>query len=71
MNNDHKADLASVYHCFRTENGQKVLKWMQEAYDYRVSFDSDPYVTAFNEGQRSVYLSFLNMMEIFQNEKKE
>ena len=40
---------------FGSEQGRRVLKDLL-GYRDRISFDPDPYQTAFNEGQRSVVL---------------
>jgi len=46
-----------------TKTGQRMLANMKIAYGDRSSHAKDPYQTAFNEGQRSVYLELENIME--------
>ena len=36
---------------------------MKVAYGDRISFNKDPYETAFKEGQRSIYLEIKNVVE--------
>jgi len=36
---------------------------MKVAYGDRISFSTDPYETAFKEGQRSIYLEITNVVE--------
>jgi len=57
--------------CFSSSSGQKVLDDMKISYSDRSSYvTGDPYETAFNEGQRSVYLSILFLMEEAKNPKE-
>jgi hypothetical protein len=56
--------------CFSTASGQRVLEDMKKCYGDRGSFDENPYHTAYNEGQRSVYLSILFLIEETKNPKK-
>ena len=51
-----------VKELFSTKTGQRMLANMKLSYGGR-SFNKDPYQTAFNEGQRSVYLELENIME--------
>jgi len=47
---------------FKSDNGQIVLKDLQRrCHQSRTSFDADPYVTAYNEGQRTAIL-FIEQM---------
>jgi len=52
-----------VRELFSTKTGQRILANMKVGYGDRRSFTNDPYQTAFNEGQRSVYLELENIME--------
>ena len=52
MQNASNKDYAIT---FGSDEGRKVLKDLL-GYRDRISFDIDPYQTAFNEGQRSVVL---------------
>ena len=52
-----------VKELFATRTGQRMLANMKAAYGDRRSFNTDPYQTAFNEGERSVYLELQNIME--------
>ncbi len=56
--------------CFSSSSGQRVLEDMKKSYGDRCSFTKSPYETAFNEGQRSVYLSILFLMEEIKNPKQ-
>lgn len=57
--------------CFTSSSGQRVLEDMKKSYSDRSSYvTGDPYETAYNEGQRSVYLSILFLMEEAKNPKK-
>lgn len=59
------------YHAtFSSSSGKRVLEDMKKAYGDGSSFDKNPYQTAFNEGQRSVYLSILFLIEEASNPKK-
>lgn len=47
-----------------SDDGATILEDMKEQIGDRVSFDpSNQFVTAYNEGQRSVYLQFLSFLE--------
>ena len=59
------------YLVFTAPDGANVFEDMRVAYMNRVSLDEhnpDPYLTAFNEGQRSVVLQIMALMEIGQVE---
>lgn len=56
--------------CFSTAGGQRVLEDMKKSYSDRSSHSENPYDTAYNEGQRSVYLSILFLIEEAINPKK-
>ena len=59
------------YLVFTSPDGAAVFEDMRIAYMNRVSVDEenpDPYLTAFNEGQRSVVLQIMALMEIGQTE---
>jgi hypothetical protein len=43
--------------------GETVLADLQSAYYRRSSFSKDPYETAYREGQRSVIIRILNLLE--------
>lgn len=53
--------LAEAYRsCFASEAGQQVLNDLRLAYGRRSSFvPGDPQATAYNEGQRAVYLEIM------------
>ena len=62
------AELVDRYkECFSSPAGEIVLKDLDAAYGDRISFSSDPYGTAFKEGQRSVLLRIKAMIK----ERKE
>ena len=48
---------------FNTPEGIKVLADLTSAYYKRGSFDENPYKTAYREGQRSVLIRILNLLE--------
>lgn len=57
------AELVTNYkQCFTSPAGVEVLKDLEAAYGNRSSFSSDPYQTAFKEGQRSMVLRILTML---------
>ena len=62
---EERLRVAQAYlNTFISESGEIVLKDMKVSYNDRESFvPLDPFATAFAEGQRSVYLSILRMME--------
>ncbi|MGB1538390.1 MAG: hypothetical protein ACPHAN_11820 [Pseudomonadales bacterium] len=48
---------------FKTDNGVRILEDLKARCHYHVpSFDSDPYRTAYNEGQRTIILFIEQMM---------
>tara|TARA_R110002050_G_scaffold22588_2_gene61464 strand:+ start:4537 stop:4743 length:207 start_codon:yes stop_codon:yes gene_type:complete len=47
---------------FTTDEGKRVYEDLKRAYYYRSSFDTDPYKTAYQEGQRSVIIRLINLM---------
>ena len=48
---------------FSSKTGERILANMKVAYGDRISFSTDPYETAFKEGQRSIYLEIKNVVE--------
>jgi hypothetical protein len=48
---------------FSSKTGERILANMKVAYGDRISFNKDPYETAFKEGQRSIYLEIKNVVE--------
>ena len=48
---------------FNSKTGERILANMKVAYGDRISFNKDPYETAFKEGQRSIYLEIKNVVE--------
>lgn len=67
MDRDHYDLIQNYKQCFDTDAGKKVLEDLKTAYGDRLSFQPDPYGTAFKEGQRSVYLRILRSIQ----ERKE
>ena len=50
---------------FRGDEGRTVLMDLMRSFGIsRTSFDKDPQITAFKEGQRSVVLNILNLLNI-------
>lgn len=56
---------------FSAPAGKRVLEDLRKAYGDKTSFNSDPYVMAYNEGRRSVYLSICYLMVQARQEKME
>lgn len=52
-----------VKELFSTKTGQRMLSNMKAAYGDRISHCKDPYETAFREGQRSIYLEIMDIVE--------
>lgn len=49
---------------FLTEEGERVLEDLRtRCHSYAPSFEADPYVTAYNEGQRSTVLFIEQMLK--------
>jgi hypothetical protein len=59
-------DLKVSYRkCFESEDGKKVLKDLEmRCYITSTTFNADPYVSAFQEGTRSVVLHIKQAMDI-------
>ena len=60
---EHSELVSNYKECFTSPAGVKVLKDLEAAYGNRLSFNSDPYQTAFREGQRSMVLRVLTMIK--------
>ena len=57
-------DIKKIYlSTFTSTEGETVLADLQSAYYRRSSFSKDPYETAYREGQRSVIIRILNLLE--------
>jgi len=57
-------DIKKIYlSTFASMEGETVLADLQSAYYHRSSFSKDPYETAYREGQRSVIIRILNLLE--------
>ena len=48
---------------FSSKEGERVLADITSAYYHRSSFKNDPYETAYREGQRSVIIRVINLIE--------
>ena len=51
------------YATFKNKEGERVLADLESAYYDRISFNRDPYQTAFNEGQRAVIVRIKNLLK--------
>lgn len=61
---DRKAKMSLYQTVFGTDEGKKVLKDLEAVCGFKsVSFDENPYRTAYHEGMRAVYLYILWMIE--------
>ena len=67
LHKEHAELVENYKQCFTSPAGEKVLQDLEAAYGNRVSFSSDPYATAYKEGQRSLYLRIISMIK----ERKE
>jgi len=67
LHKEHAELVENYKECFSTPAGEKVLKDLEAAYGNRISFSSDPYQTAYKEGQRSLFLRIISMIK----ERKE
>ena len=57
---------------FNTEDGQKVLSDLKSRFGFETTtFSSDPYETAFNEGQRAALLLIIRMLSETKEIKNE
>jgi hypothetical protein len=64
-NKQLKKLYAAYLDLFSSPNGQVILEDMKLGFNDRVSHvKQDPYTTAFNEGQRSVYLHILGNIQL-------
>ena len=52
-----------VKELFNTKTGERILANMKVVYGDRISYATDPFETAFREGQRSIYLEITNIVE--------
>ena len=68
LHKEHAELVENYKQCFSTPAGELVLKDLEAAYGNRISFSSDPYATAYKEGQRSLFLRILSMLK---NRKEE
>ena len=60
---DHIELVENYRQCFDTDAGKKVLEDLRAAYGDRLSYEQDPYHTAYKEGQRSLYLRIIRLIE--------
>ena len=61
--------LKAYQDLFNDPNGEKVIQDLMTRFGMKTStFNTDPYVTAFNEGQRNVVLYILTRMNLDINE---
>jgi len=67
LHEEHAELVENYKQCFSSPAGEKVLKDLEAAYGNRISFSSDPYATAYKEGQRSLFLRIKSMI----TERKE
>ena len=63
FNKEHKQLQTDYLATFSAPEGERVLQDLQAAYGDRISFSSDPYATAYKEGQRSVLLRINNLLK--------
>lgn len=61
--------INDIYSTFSTEEGQRVLEWMQRKFHwYGITFTRNgSHESAFREGQRSVVGDILYCMELYKN----
>jgi hypothetical protein len=63
-NDDELKQLKKDYQItFSSKEGERVLADITSAYYHRSSFKNDPYETAYREGQRSVIIRVINLIE--------
>jgi hypothetical protein len=62
MHQEYQNLIENYKECFTTKAGEKVLEDLQAAYGNRISYSSNPYETAYNEGQRSLYIRITRML---------
>jgi hypothetical protein len=63
LHKEHTELVENYKQCFSTPAGEKVLEDLEAAYGNRISFSSDPYATAYKEGQRSLFLRIKSMIK--------
>jgi len=63
LHKEHAELVENYKQCFTTPAGEKVLEDLEAAYGNRISFSSDPYATAYKEGQRSLFLRIKSMIK--------
>jgi len=69
---DLRIQLIRDFKFFKSEKGGRVLAEIKRiCHPDRSSFKSDPYVTAFNEGQRDIWLHIEGMVNLEPVERKE
>jgi len=64
LHKEHTELVENYKQCFSTPAGEKVLEDLEAAYGNRISFSSDPYATAYKEGQRSLFLRIKSMIKV-------
>jgi hypothetical protein len=62
LDKDYKILQGDYAITFSTKEGERVLQDLKKAYYHRTSFDSEPYTTAYNEGQRAVVIRIINLL---------
>jgi len=60
----HKKAYAYKNTFVDSEYGPEVMESLRNRFYNRLSFDVDPYVTAFYEGQRSIIIHLLSMIDM-------
>jgi hypothetical protein len=68
---DKRIELIKDFKFFKTEKGSRVLAEIKRiTHPDKSSFKPDPYVTAFNEGQRDIWLHIDGMINLEPEERK-
>tara|TARA_A100000171_G_scaffold48601_1_gene56263 strand:+ start:606 stop:845 length:240 start_codon:yes stop_codon:yes gene_type:complete len=67
LHKEHGELVSNYKQCFTSPAGEQVLKDLDAAYGNRSSYSSNPYDTAYKEGQRSILLRIKSMIK----ERKE
>tara|TARA_R100000315_G_C5130454_1_gene74556 strand:+ start:346 stop:579 length:234 start_codon:yes stop_codon:yes gene_type:complete len=62
LDKNYKTLQSDYLTTFNTKEGERVLEDLKKAYYHRTSFNSEPYTTAFNEGQRAVVIRIINLI---------
>ncbi len=63
--------LVAYRQTFLSEAGQKVLADLDKRYNMRSSFNENPHLTSFHEGERNVLLQILAALKIDENQIQE